>query len=213
MNTQTRKLTTLAMFGVLAYLSMVLIRIPIVPAPPLKYEPKDVIIVIGGFIYGPLSCLVLSLIVSLIEMFTVSETGYWGLIANVLATCTFACTAALIYKIKRKLSFVIIGLISGSLLATGSMLLWNYWVVPIYQGWPPATVAAMLVPVFLPYNLLKTALNTGFTLLLYKPVRLALARAGLLPAPSEKKKLNTDVLVAAALIIAACILLIVAWRL
>ena len=76
----TKKLTTLAMLAALAYLIMVVGRIPMVLF--LSYDPKDVIIAIGGFIFGPLEAFIISFIVSLIEMFTVSDTGVIGAIMN-----------------------------------------------------------------------------------------------------------------------------------
>ena len=38
------------------------------------------------------------------------------------------------------------------------------------MGYPREAVAELLIPVFLPFNLLKGGLNTGITLVLYKPV-------------------------------------------
>lgn len=54
-NSKTKKLTTLAMFVALAFAAVALGRIPLVLF--LKYDPKDVIIAISGFVYGPLSCI------------------------------------------------------------------------------------------------------------------------------------------------------------
>ena len=61
-----RKLVLMAMLAAVAYLLMMAIRIPVVLF--LKYEPKDVVITIGGFLLGPLASLVISGVVSLIEM-------------------------------------------------------------------------------------------------------------------------------------------------
>lgn len=74
MNRTTRKLTMLGMLGALAFLAVALIRIPVVQF--LKYEPKDVVITIGGFIFGPLEAALLSVVVSLVEMVTISDTGH-----------------------------------------------------------------------------------------------------------------------------------------
>ncbi|MDD3841014.1 MAG: ECF transporter S component, partial [Clostridia bacterium] len=109
MDNKTKKLTNLAMLSAIAYIVMVVGRIPIVLF--LKYDPKDVIIAIGGFMYGPLSAFVISAVVSFVEMFTVSDTGVIGLIMNIISSCSFACTAAYIYKRKRTLKGAIIGLI------------------------------------------------------------------------------------------------------
>lgn len=64
------------------------------------------------------------------------------------------------------------------------MLLWNYLITPLYMHTARADVAAMLVPVFLPFNLLKGCLNATITVLLYKPVVQGLRHAHLLP-PSK----------------------------
>ena len=61
-------------------------------------------------------------------------------------------------------------LFGGALLMTVLMLLWNYLITPLYMHTARADVAAMLVPVFLPFNLLKCGLNSGLTLFLYKPI-------------------------------------------
>ena len=141
-----RKLTTIAVLSALAYVAVLLFRIPIAPLDFLKYEPKDVIITIGGFIYGPAAAFGMSAAVSLIETATISTTGFWGFLMNVISTCAFACTASFIYKRKRTLGGALIGLGSGIILSTAMMLLWNWAITPIYMGYPRSAVAAMLLP-------------------------------------------------------------------
>ena len=50
---KTKKLTIIGMLCALAYIAVVVGRIPLVLF--LKYDPKDVVIVIGGLIFGPLT--------------------------------------------------------------------------------------------------------------------------------------------------------------
>ena len=70
-----------------------------------------------------------------------------------------------------------------------AMLLWNYIITPFYMGVPRETVAGMLLPVFLPFNLVKGGLNAALTLLLYKPIVSALRSAHLAePSVSGKSK-------------------------
>jgi hypothetical protein len=70
-----------------------------------------------------------------------------------------------------------------------AMLLWNYIITPFYMGVPRATVAGMLMTVFLPFNLIKGGINAGLTLLLYKPVVGALRKAHLAePSSSGAQK-------------------------
>ena len=176
MHFSTKKLVTVAMLCAIAYVVMLVGRIPIVLF--LSYEAKDVIIAIGGFIYGPLTAFIISLIVSVVEMFTASDTGWIGCLMNILSTCSFACTAAFIYKKKRTIMGAVVGLLAGCLLMVVVMLLWNYLITPIYMGYPREAVAELLLPAFLPFNLLKGGLNATITILLYKPVVTALRRAG-----------------------------------
>ena len=75
-NSKTKKLTTIGMLCTLAYIAVVVGRIPLVLF--LKYDPKDVIIVIGGLIFGPLTSFAVTLIVSIVQMFTISGTGILG---------------------------------------------------------------------------------------------------------------------------------------
>ena len=68
---------------------MVIGRFPLIPvAPFLTFDPKDVIIVIGGFIGGPFSAFIISLVVSFVEMVTVGKTGIIGMVMNVVSTCS-----------------------------------------------------------------------------------------------------------------------------
>ena len=146
-----KKVVQMGMFCAIAYLLMVVGRISVVMF--LKYDPKDVVITVGGFIFGPLSAALISLVVSLVEMFTVSDTGVIGMVMNVLSTCAYVCTAAFIYKKLHTVKGAVIGLVTGGILMTVVMLLWNYLVTPLYMGYPREAVAAMLLPVFLPFNL------------------------------------------------------------
>lgn len=193
-NEKTKKLCVLAMLAAFAYVIVNLIRIPMV-VPFLKYEPKDVVITIGGFLYGPVSALLVSIVVSFIEMLTISDTGWIGMVMNILSTCSFACIAAWVYKKKHSLSGAVAGLALGVVLMVAVMLGWNYILTPLYMNQSRADVAAMLVPYFLPFNLIKGGLNAGITALLYRPLVQGLRRAGLFPkssgstAPAKSNKL------------------------
>ena len=180
-----RKLVLMAMLAAVAYLIMTVVRIPVILF--LKYEPKDVVITIGGFLLGPMASMIISAVVSLIEMVSVSDTGIIGCLMNFLSTCSFACTAALIYKKRHTLTGAIGSLVIGSATMISVMLLWNWLITPLYMGGTRESVAAMLLPVFLPFNALKAGLNSALVLVLYKPLTTALRKAGLLPQASQGK--------------------------
>ena len=214
--TNAKKTATLAMLAALAYVVMLVGRVPLVLW--LKYDPKDVIIAISGFLFGPLSALSVSVVVSFVEMISASDTGIIGFVMNVLSTCTFVCPAAWLYHRKRSIHQAILGLLVGALLMTLAMVLWNYLITPLYMDQPRADVAAMLIPVFVPFNLLKAGLNTALTLLLYKPVNAALRRTGLLPPVLEQRpaashrRISVGVTLLALMLFAACVLLALAYK-
>lgn len=206
---KTKKLTLMAMFAALAYVLMVVGRIPISPMPFLKFDPKDMILTIGGFVLGPVPGLLVTLVVCLIEMVTVSDTGIIGFFMNLLASACFVCPAAFFYKRKHSIRGGIVGLAIGVVLMTVAMLLWNYFLTPLYMGWPREEIASMLVPIFLPFNLIKGSINAALTILIYKPVSKALKRSGLVasgPAPAAPvKKRFIGVYIAAAVVLASCV--------
>ena len=210
MNTKTKKLTTIAMLCALSYVAMLICRIPVVLF--LNYEPKDVLITMGGFLFGPGISFVVSLVVALVEMVTVSNTGLIGCLMNLLSSCAFSCTAAWVYHKKRTMSGAVIGLSAGVAIMTVLMLLWNYLITPIYMIMPRESVAELLVPVFLPFNLLKGGLNMAITLLLYRPLVTALQKTGLVEQKGEKKKTKPGILLVGFLILVTCVLLILVWK-
>ena len=219
-NIKSSKLVSLAMLSAFSFLVMLIKTPPIFPAPFnfLMYEAKDVVIVIGGFLYGPLSAMAVALVVALTEWFSgVSTTGIWGALMNFLSSCTFACTAALVYKNWRKLPGAAVGLIGGIAVTVPVMLLWNYLIVPIYTGAPRDFIAASLVPVFLPFNLIKYGLSAAITMLLYKPIRIALDKSKLLPVAATEGgksslKVNFGVIAVSLFIIITSVLLILSYQ-
>ena len=208
-----------AMLCALSYVVMLLGKLfpPMIPITPfLSYDPKDVIIVIGGFIFGPLSAFAISAVVSVIEMFSVSDTGIIGLVMNVVSTCAFACTAAAIYKKNHTLSGAVIGLILGTIAMTAIMILWNYLLTPIYMGYPRQAVVDILLPAILPFNLIKCGLNAAVTLLIYKPLVNALRKMKLLETEvtelEAKKGKKNGLILFALLLLATCVLVVLAFQ-
>ena len=180
----TKKLALVAMLAAVAYLIVSLIRIPVVLF--LSYEPKDVVITIGGFLLGPMASFIISLVVSLLEMVTISQTGPIGGLMNLLSTCSFACTAAFVYKKRHTLGGAIAGLALGTAAMAVVMILWNWLITPLYMGVSREAVEGMLLTVFLPFNLLKAGFNSAFVLCLYKPLVGALRKTGLISAGAGK---------------------------
>lgn len=208
----TRQLIVMALFCALAFASVAVFRIPVVLF--LKYEPKDCLLAIGGMLYGPGPALLMSVVVSLIECFTISDTGWIGLIMNVLSSALFICPAAMLYHRRRTLSSAVLGLILGALLTTAGMLLWNWLVTPLYMHIPREQIEPLLLTAFLPFNLLKSALNTVLTVLLYKSVVSALRAAKLVPKSNApvRRGIRVSVLLTCLFCLVTLILILLVWR-
>ncbi len=199
MKLTVKKITTLAMLAAMAYIVMAFIRIPLMPAAPfLEYDPKDIFFVIAGFLFGPLESLVIIVLVCLIEMVTVSTSGPIGLLMNVIASACFVIPAALIYKKKKSLTFAVTGLAAGVLCMTGSMVLWNWLISPLYMGVPQEVIVPMLPTVFAPFNLIKAGINMALTLMIYKPISAILHKSGIIEEKSVSKKAETKAATAEA---------------
>ena len=202
-------IAVIAMFTALAYVSVIIAKpIPNV-AGFLSYEPKDAIIVIAGLLISPLASALISLLVSFIEMITISTTGPYGLIMNVLSTCAFAVPAAWIYHKNRTKKGAVIGLATGVICMVICMLLWNYIITPLYMKVDRSVVAGMMLSVFLPFNLKKGGINGGIPLLLYKPIVSALRSAKLVeasPAGNEKGKFSAVFFVFSLAVLATFVL-------
>lgn len=210
MNSQTRKLTTIGMLCAVTYVIMAVGRIPVVLF--LKYDPSDVIVTLGGLIWGPMTSCIVSVVVASVEMVTVSSTGILGCIMNIVQTVSFACTASAIYRKKRTMSGAVIGLSVGCITSVLLMMLWNYLITPLYMGYSREAVAELLLPVFLPFNLLKSVLNAALTFVLYKPVITALRKGGYaaMPEKESRRQKRNGMTLLAVLLIVTCVLIILA---
>ena len=98
MNINVKKMATIAVLSALSIVFMLLIRFPILPAAPyLIYEPADVPVLIGGFLFGPLAGIIITLIVSLSRPLLSVQTAGWDCM-HVVATGALVVTSSLIYK-------------------------------------------------------------------------------------------------------------------
>ena len=184
MKINVRTMTAVAMLCAVTYVFMLVSKV--VPAVEgfLQYDAKDVVITIGGFVFGPVYAVIISSIVAFLEFITVSHTGVIGLIMNIVSTVAFSAVAASVYCKKKTLSGAFLSLCLATISLTLVMLLWNYFITPLYMEVPRSVIKSMLPTVFLPFNLVKGIINSGFILFMYRPIVLALEKTGLV----ERKK-------------------------
>ena len=183
----------------------------------LTFDAKDAIITIAAYIYGPVSAIMMSIVTSLIETFTFGgDTGWYGLLMNILSTVAFSVTASLIYRKRRDINGALIGLLIASGVTTAVMLLLNMFVAPLYFGiklFDPY-IMNMIPTLILPFNLAKSIMNSALTLYLYKPVSVALKSAKLVEgSPKGALTFNKNSIIIlisglVALIVSAAIFLV-----
>ncbi|NLP36769.1 MAG: ECF transporter S component [Firmicutes bacterium] len=172
MKRNTKHLVTLAMLAAVSVLLMYLVRFPIFPAAPfLEYDMADVPILIGTFLLGPISGLILTVVVSIIQAMTVSAGSGWiGAIMHICATGGFVIAAGLIYQKFKTRKGAAAALIAGSLVMTLLMIPLNLIFTVRFLGAPREVVVAMLIPTIIPFNLIKAFANSIITFAVYKSV-------------------------------------------
>jgi len=172
MKNEVKNLVRLTMLSALSVLLMFLIRFPLIPAAPfMEYEPGDVPALIAAFLFGPGAGVLVTLIVSLIQAMTVSAGSGWiGAIMHFIATGTMVIVAGVIYKKVHTFKGAIIALIASSITMTLVMIPLNLIFTTKFMNVPVDAVKAMIIPVIIPFNMLKASLNSVLTVFVYKPV-------------------------------------------
>lgn len=208
----TRTMAVIGMFSAVSFIAVLIGRIVPTVAGFLSYDPKDAVVVIAGFILGPLASVAISVIVSFIEMITISATGPYGFIMNIVSTCAFAVPAAWFYRKHHSQKGAVLGLSLGVVVLVICMVIWNYVITPFYMGVPRAVVAGMLTTVFAPFNLAKGGINAALSLLLYRPIVSSLRKAGLVEESksSHKKSFSAGFTLFAAAVLVTFALLLMA---
>lgn len=207
---RAKKITLIAAIAAMAIVLTAIIRFPITSLPFLKYDPKDVILTTAGFIFGPLVAILAAVIEVVVEMVTFSESGPWGALMNIIATLSFSGIAAAIYHRKRTTKGAVLSLVCAVLSLTVVMALWNLVVTPIYTGFPRAEVIK-LMPVIIPFNLIKGGVNAALIILLYKPIKSALAGAGLTEEVHTGKNATWNVIKMVSFVILLCLVALIVY--
>lgn len=207
---RAKKITLIAAVAAMAIVLTAIIRFPITSLPFLKYDPKDVILTTAGFIFGPLVAILAAVIEVVVEMVTFSESGPWGALMNIIATLSFSGIAAAIYHRKRTTKGAVLSLVCAVLSLTVVMALWNLVVTPIYTGFPRAEIVK-LMPVIIPFNLIKGGVNAALIILLYKPIKSALAGAGLTEEVQTGKNATWNIIKMVSFVILLCLVALIVY--
>ena len=164
----TRQLVIMALMAASATL-LSFVEIPILPAAPwLKYDPSFVPSMVTGFAYGAGPGVAVGLVTAILHIFMTGN--FWGGIMNILVVCAYVIPAALIYVRNHTWRGAAIGLIVGSVCQIVVAILANIVITPIYAGMPVEAVIALIIPVLIPFNVLKVVLNSVITIAVYKAI-------------------------------------------
>ncbi len=192
---EIKKLVGMAVFAALAYGVTFVFRIPV---SFLTFDAKDAVLAIAAFIYGPLAGIIMAFIPAFIELVTISGTGFYGFLMNFISSAAFAFTASIIYKYFRTLNGAVMGIFISIAATTALMMPLNILITPLYTGASVSAVIDMIPTLLLPFNFAKSLMNGAFTMLLYKPVSVAMKRAGLIKGNISLKFTRSSVIMLTA---------------
>ena len=162
----TRQLVIMALMCAISVL-LSFVEFPILPAAPwLKYDASFVPAMVTGFAYGAGPGVAVGLVSVILHIFL--SGNFWGGVMNVLVVLAYVIPAAVIYVRKHTWPGAVIGLIVGSVCAIALAIVGNILITPIYAGMPVESVIAMIIPILIPFNILKVVLNSVITLAVYK---------------------------------------------
>lgn len=172
-----KRLALIGLFIALSYaVSLLEIPLPLFGASFLKLDFGNVFIVLLSFLLGPVEAVVACLLKEGLRCFT-SSSLCAGELANFVITSTYLLLPSILYCYKKNRKTVRITLAIGSLLATGTALLANRFLIfPVYAYLFGGSIFGMTVAeafsafwlAVLLFNLIKTACISVLTLLLYK---------------------------------------------
>ena len=162
-----RKIAKLALLAALSVV-MTLIHFPLIP-PYWEYDAADIPILIGTFLYGPWTGVLLTAVASVVQGMTVSaQSGWVGIVMHILATSTLVLTAGYIYRFFHTRKGALAGLIAGSLAMAAVMIPMNYIFAP-FLGMNAETITGYL-PFIVLFNVAKAGINSAVTFFVYKGV-------------------------------------------
>lgn len=164
----TRTLVTIALLCAISVL-LSFVEFPLLPGVTwLKYDASAMPALVCGFAFGPaagLACGIVSCIAHGILM-----ADFTGALMNIIIIVGIVWPSAFVYKRIHSLKGAFLGLGLGIVGATAMAVLGNLLLTPAWLGVPFDAVVAMIIPILIPFNLLKGFLNAILTIVVYKAI-------------------------------------------
>lgn len=164
----TRQLVTMSLLCAIGVM-LSFIEFPLLPAAPfLKFDASIMPAMVCGFAYGPAAGLACGIVGAVIHGIIMAD--YWGAIMNVLVIIGYVLPAALIYRKMRTMKGAVLGLAAAVACSIVMAIVGNLAITPIYLNTPVEVVVGMIVPVLVPFNIVKALINSVLTLIVYKSI-------------------------------------------
>jgi len=135
------------------------LRFPILPAAPfLLYEPSDVPLLLTGFLLGPGWAAGVAVCVAV--TMSAGGGGLIGAVSRLAGSAALGVTAAVVYRLLPERTYrVWLATATGVVAYVGIEVLITLALGPVFMGLTRELAVQMLLPVVLPFNLLKGSIN------------------------------------------------------
>jgi riboflavin transporter FmnP len=163
-----RQLATMALFiGLGAVLGFIPIPIwPMAATFGITYDPANVPATLGGLGFGTGPGLVIGILSSVVHGILTADMVGTGM--NIVAVVGFLVPPAMMCKNDKSSKRMALGLGIGCLTSVALIIPANIFVWPNFFHMPLDATIEAIVPIMLPFNLLKAVLNAVLSFLLYK---------------------------------------------
>lgn len=167
----TRNLVVLAMLVSLSYV-VSLFEFPIFPAAPyLKLDFGNVLLLLSGFIFGPVAGVLACIAKELLSLIGTSSGGA-GQVANMIMSISYIIVPSVVYCYKKGIKTVIVTLFIACVLGTVTALIANRFIVfPLYMGDAAPGVFKDAFWYVVAFNAIKTVSVSIITIPLYKRLK------------------------------------------
>lgn len=181
--------------GLLAAMAVILYYIEIPVVAFYKLDLSTMPAILAGFAMGPVQGAAVVIVKNLVHMLGTS-TACVGEMADILMSCAFVIPASLLYRRNKTRKGAVRAMLAGGAAMTVAGVLVNYFIlIPAYQvlmNLPLEVIIGMgqkvlsfvdstlklVIFITAPFNLLKAAVLSGTTYLLYKRVSPLLHQRG-----------------------------------
>ena len=165
-----KKMVMVAVFAAISFALQMIAPFPKVGGF-LEIEFSDLPALTVAFAYGPVSGILVEFLKNLLHC-TASTTGFVGEFANFVVNGVFVGVAGLIYMKHKTFKVAMVSLIAATVsMAVAGIFVNLYIMLPLYMPTAPISVTMPLVlGTILPFNLVKGAVISLITMLIYKRI-------------------------------------------